>query len=328
MAKTLIDFRAEKGLYLKDVAEKTGIPEDELRAIEASGTMPTELGQRIISQYALPADYFAEPIKIQINSAKKTPANSTKYFFVTALIWGLITSAVASIPSYISMIAASVFSAASAFGGYEAPAILSSSPVNLINNYFPILINVISGIFLAKFILKNTNYSGNIKKYQFLYPILPDAAIIFLSMGLGLIYETVMSKVLDSSASVDSPAYLFASLGSTAGLSLITSIILMLASAFICAKLLDTAITENEEKRVKFFKTLAIIITVSTVLTAIIYVIRCVVAEDIQIVKMIQNMLGYILTVVLAWAVALVKTDNKKLELAVYTVLPILAIIL
>ena len=328
MAKTLIDFRAEKGLYLKDVAEKTGIPEEELLAVEQSGTVPEELGQRIITQYALPIDYFAEPIKIQVNSVKKAPENSTRYFFVVALVWGLITSAVVSIPAYISAITISIFSAASAFGGYETPAFLYSTPFNLINSYFPIIASIVSGIFLAKFILKNTNYSGDIKKYQFLYPVLPDATIIFLSMGLGLIYETIISKMLDSSASIDSPAYIFASLGSTAGLSLITSVILMLTSAFVCAKLLNAAIMEAEAKKAKFFKKLAIIVTVSTILTAIIYVIRCIMTEDIQIVKMITNILGYILTIVVAWAVALVKTDNKKLEFVVYTVLPILAIIL
>ncbi len=325
MAKTLIDFRAEKGLYLKDLAEALGISEDELRAVEQSGAVPAELGQRIIAQYALPADYFAEPVKIHINSAKKTPTNSTKYFFIVALIWGLITSAVASIPAYISMFLTSL---SSVMGGMGIFAFLSSAPVQLFNRYFPSIINILSGILLAKFILKNTSYSGDIKKYQFLYPVLPDATILFLSMGMGLIYEMFISKVLDSSADVNSPAYLLASLGGTAGLSLIISVIVMLASAFACAKLLDAAIMNDEVKKSKFLRTLAIVITISTIITAIIYVIRCVTAEDIYIVQMIQNILGYILTIVLAWAVAVVKADNKKVGLAVYTILPILAIIL
>lgn len=117
MAKTLVDFRAEKGLYLKDLAVALGMTEDELRTVEESGAVPEELGQRIIAQYALPADYFAEPIKIQINSVKKTPKNSTTYFFVAALVWGLITGAIASIPTYISMIATSIVS--TALGGIE-----------------------------------------------------------------------------------------------------------------------------------------------------------------------------------------------------------------
>lgn len=221
MAKTLIDFRAEKGLYLKDVAEAIGVPEDELMAIEQSGTVPAEVGQRIIAQYALPADYFAEPVKVQIHYAKKTPKNSTSYFFVVALVWGLITSTIASIPAYISILATSIFSMASAFGGMAVFNFLASPPFTIFNSYFPVIINIFSGILLAKFILKNTSYSGDIKKYQFLYPVLPYATILFLSMGMGLIYEMFMSKVLDSSADVNSPAYLFASLGGTAGLSLI-----------------------------------------------------------------------------------------------------------
>ena len=44
MAKTLVDFRAEQGLYLKDLAAILEISEDELRTIEASGTVPAETG--------------------------------------------------------------------------------------------------------------------------------------------------------------------------------------------------------------------------------------------------------------------------------------------
>lgn len=327
MAKTLTDFRAEKGLYLKDLAEAIGVPEEELMAIEQSGTVPAEVGQRIIAQYALPADYFAEPVKIQIHSAKKTPKNSTSYFFVVALVWGLITSTIASIPAYISMLATSISSMASAFGGMAVFNFLASPPFTIFNSYFPVIINIFSGIFLAKFILKNTSYTGDIKKYQFLYPILPGATIMFLSMITGLIYELSMAKLLDSSADVSSPSYMFARLLGTGGLSLVVSIILMLASAFVCAKLLDAAIMNDEAKKSKFFRTLAIIITVSAIISAVVYVIRSVTGDNFHLVQIIQNIIGYALTIALAWAVALVKTDNKKVETVVYTVLPILAII-
>lgn len=324
MAKTLVDFRAEKGLYLKDLAVALGMTEDELRAIEESGAVPVELGQRIIAQYSLPADYFAEPIKIQINPTKPNPKNSTKYFFVVALVWGLITGAISAIPSYISMIATTLFS--SAIGGMGTFEILASTPFKLFSSYFPTIITIFSGIFLANYLLKNTNYTGDIKKYQFLYPILPDATILFLSMITGLVYELIMTKVLDGSLDASSPGYLLTSM-SGAAMSFVASIIIMLVSAFACAKLLDAAIMQDEAKKSKFLRTLAIIITVSTVICAVVYIIRSVTAEDFHLVKMIQNIIGYILTVVLAWAVAVVKTDNKKVEIAVYTVLPILAMI-
>lgn len=328
MAKTLIDFRAEKGLYLKDVATALEMSEDELRAVEKSGALPEELGQRIISHYALPADYFAEPMKqekVKIITVKKTPAKPVNYFFGVSLVWGLITGAIAAIPSYISMIATTLFS--SAIAGMGVFEILASTPFTLFSNYFPTIITIFSGIFLAKYILNNTTYTGDIKKYQFLYPILPDATLLFLSMITGLVYELIMSKILDGSLDASSPSYLLTAM-SGAGFSFVVSVVVMLVSAFVCAKLLDAAITEDEVKKSKFLRTLAIIVTASVVVNTVVYVIRSITAEDFHLVQMLQNILGYVLTVVLAWAVALVKTENKKLELAVYTILPIVAIIL
>lgn len=174
--------------------------------------------------------------------------------------------------------------------------------------------------------MKNTNYTGDIKKYQFLYPILPDATVLFISMITGTISQIISKSILGDGTSFSASATMLAATV-VGGISFVVSIIVMLASAFACAKLLDAAITEDEVKKSKLLRTLAIIITVSTVISAVVYVIRSIVTDDIHMGPMIQNIIGYILTTVLAWAVALVKTDNKKVEIAVYTVLPILAII-
>lgn len=48
MAKTLIDFRAEKGLYLKDLAEFLGLSESEFMLIENSGIIPEDIKEKLI----------------------------------------------------------------------------------------------------------------------------------------------------------------------------------------------------------------------------------------------------------------------------------------
>ena len=68
MAKTLIDFRAEKGLYLKDVANAIDISEEELTKIETLNGIPDYIAEKLIVAYNLPEDYFAgekaeQPIK-------------------------------------------------------------------------------------------------------------------------------------------------------------------------------------------------------------------------------------------------------------------------
>lgn len=322
MAKTLVDFRAEKGLYLKDVAEKTGIPEDELIAVEQSGTVPAELGQKIIAHYALPADYFAEPVKAQI--VKKNPSNPLTYFFGVSIVWSIITSIIASIPSYLSMLATSIFSFG--FGGTMIFAFLASTPFKLFNSYFPVIVNIFSGIFLANFIIKKTSYTGDIKKYQFLYPILPGAPVLCVSMLLGLITQTILENSLNDLSFESSHQSMFALLGIN-GITFIVSIITSLLASFVCAKLLYSAAFDGDEKRRKLLRTIAIFATVSYALTAIMYVAYTITSDNYHLGMLIADVISYALGIALVWALALVKTDNKKVETVVYTVLPILAII-
>ena len=88
MAKTLVDFRAEQGLYLKDLAAILEISEDELRTIEESGTVPAEIGQRLILHYAWPEDYFSIPAYNhgKTSKMKKTPEGVSFVLCCTALI--------------------------------------------------------------------------------------------------------------------------------------------------------------------------------------------------------------------------------------------------
>ena len=90
MAKTLVDFRAEQGLYLKDLAAILEISEEELRAVEESGTVPAEIGQRLILHYALPEDYFSLPDynHRKVNSIKKTPEKPMRYFEIVSFASG------------------------------------------------------------------------------------------------------------------------------------------------------------------------------------------------------------------------------------------------
>ena len=58
MAKTLIQFRAEKGLYLKDVAETIDVSEEELAQVETLNGIPDYIAEKLIVAYNLPENYF------------------------------------------------------------------------------------------------------------------------------------------------------------------------------------------------------------------------------------------------------------------------------
>ena len=80
MAKTLVEFRAEKGLYLKDVAEAINVPEEELSKIEALNGTPEYIAEKLIVAYNLPENYFSgEKSEQPIKPIK----NLKSYFFKT-----------------------------------------------------------------------------------------------------------------------------------------------------------------------------------------------------------------------------------------------------
>ena len=311
MAKTLLDLRIEKGLYLKDVAEKTGIPEEELRAIEESGTVPPDIAEILINDYCLTDTYFTVE-----EVGKLTPQKPMKYFFKVSLIWSVIVAAIAAIPVFIISICAVFFSE-----GMQVYNIITD-----VGGFLIKIISIVSGVFLVNYILKKTTFKGNIRKYQFLYPLLPESTVMFLSMISSWITFAWTSKMADDSFVLESP-YFFVFAGAYMIMNFVSAVGVFVVPAYLCAKMLDGAVNEDENERVKFFRVMATLVTISLVISMVIYIVRSV-TEDFQLLLMIKNLIGYVVGIIVAWAVALIKTDNKKIETVVYTVLPILAMIL
>ena len=85
VGKTLAEFRAEKGLYLKDIAEKIGVDEDRLQEIEESGLVPNEVGKKLVVAYNLPTNNFA---RLVVKSQKEA-----KYYFLkVSVIYQLLVA--------------------------------------------------------------------------------------------------------------------------------------------------------------------------------------------------------------------------------------------
>lgn len=171
----------------------------------------------------------------------------------------------------------------------------------------------------VNFILKRTHYTGDIKKYQFLHYAIPSGVIAALSMA-----STGMTNLsYYIRANEDIPA----ALGIEA-IGLIFSLASMIANVYTHALLLKTAIEEDAKNKFTTLKKLAIVVTVSSVLAYIITIVAYILLESTDFFVLIRRFFIYGLYIAVAWAVALVKTDNKKVEIVIYTILPILAIIL
>lgn len=312
MAKTLIDLRAEKGLYLKDVAENTGIPEEELAAIEQSGKVPPDIAQILIDTYYLPDTYFAE----MVISSKVQPKNPMKYFFGVSFVYSILSGIVAGIPLFIGMMINFVISFV---GRGEVDLSVTSNPIfTVFNSIWTSAVSLIACIMFANFILKRTHYTGDIKKYQFLHYAIPSGVIAAISMASAYITEFTLRFKLEENIAV--------ALGIEA-IGLVFSLAVTLISIYISALLLKTAIEEDREKKFKTLKTLAIIVTVSSIIAYILTILSNVIFEYSNFFVLVRRFFVYGLYIAVAWAVALNKTDDEKKNKIVFIILPLISIL-
>ena len=54
--KTLEQFRAEKGLWRSELAEKLNMSEEELSRLEELSEVPPEIAEKITGEYSLPGE--------------------------------------------------------------------------------------------------------------------------------------------------------------------------------------------------------------------------------------------------------------------------------
>ncbi len=312
MAKTLINLRAEKGLYLKDVAENTGIPEEELAAIEQAGIVPPHIAQILIDTYYLPDTYFAEIVV----SSKVQPKSPMKYFFGVSFVYSILSGIVAGIPLFIGMMINFIMSFASR--GEVNFSITNNSIFTVFNSVWTSAISLIGCILFANFILKRTHYTDDIKKYQYLHYALPSGVIAGISMLSAYMTEFAVRLKLEENLAV--------ALGVEA-IGLVVSLAVILISIYISALLLKTAIEENREKKFKTLKSLAIIVTVSSVIAYILTILSNVIFEYSNFFLLIRRFFVYGLYIAVAWAVALTKTDDVKKNKIVFAILPLISIL-
>lgn len=306
MAKTLIDFRAEKGLYLKDVSETTGIPEEELRAVEESGTVPPEIAEIIINDYHLTDTYFTvEEI------GKLTPKNPTRYFIKVSIVYYFLSALVVSVPMVVTYIEIFIKS----FAPNSNFSITDNPIFTVFNSLWGIACAIFSRTLFANYILKSTTFKGDIKKYQFLHHSIPSGAIAFISMVTAFI--TTFSY---KSENMHNSFLLW---------QFINAVISWIAIGLTIAihvKLLKTAVETDVSKKQKTLRNFAILVTISSILAFVLTIVSQALLSEWLLLVIIRRIFVYGLYIAVAWAVALTNPeDEKKCKLA-YTILPLVSI--
>ena len=167
MAKrTIYLFRAEKGVWLSELAERLEMTEQELTVVEQDEIVPEEIAEKIIDFYGLP-EKVKSPFKAKKRIKKITPKKPFGYFLGISIVWMILVSfvlAVIQLPKVASTVTQS--------GG--APQFLA-----IFELICSTLITAVSGVYLSTFIMRRTTYGKRVTKYEFLYPYFLNKMILF-----------------------------------------------------------------------------------------------------------------------------------------------------
>lgn len=313
MAKTLIEFRAEKGLYLKDVAEKIGVTEEELANVEKLNGVPDYIVEKLSVAYNLPENYF---LGEKVEQSTKPIKSLKSYFFKTSLLWYFVFTLILSVPvaivTYITPFLTNLF-------GLTVTSFVRNG-LDFLADIITVGATIVYCNMFAKHIMKKTGLSGDIYKYRYLYEVIPSGAVAAISILTALISTMTLKEALadESKVYLMQIGYVF---------SLIVSLILMVIAAFVMASLLNTAVMDDEILKAKRHKTMAIIVTVSSVLAYILTIYANNLEPFPTYDAIIRRIFVYGIYIAVAWLVYLAKDNNKTKISFAFEILPIISIV-
>ena len=229
----LAEFRAEHNIWRKDLAKMLDVREIELERLEMLGEVPPHIEQVLLAEYNLPDTYFTEDMEraavLQAAAQRYEPKNPLLFFGVVGAVWlvavGLLYSLI-SLPGTV----------ASAFG-FQGNAMLFS----MVETVCRTIVGAVSGIYLGSYLLKKTNFRGEIAAYEFLYPLLPMMAAAWVqplvSMSLGMLFMDEAGQIT--------------SVGSLIFISTLSWLLAAVLEAGYLAYLLDAAARAPGKKKQK-----------------------------------------------------------------------------
>jgi len=294
--RTLAQFRAERQLWRKDVAQTLGISEEELEVLERSSEVPPEIAQKITAAYNLPPDYFAVDLDAvaaaAVQAQKKAPQNPLAYFYKVSFVWqlliGLLMGVITSIPTVIQVATGDV------------PEIL----VNLFG-LVTVTLELVAGFLLCRYILQKTTFAGDISKLKWLIVPLSYFGTQVIN-GIALFFMPTEQQVR---ASLDSN--MFAFFGNFTSSFLFGLIELFLTPLFM-AGILWVASMEDGEVRRKKQKMLFWAMFASLTLYRVLYVLYYVLIAHESVTAPVSTWVWQAVWYLLAVAVLLGATFGPK----------------
>lgn len=298
--KTLYVFRAENGIWRNELSKKIGIDEQTLKQIEDAPEVPQEIAEKVVVAYGLPEDYFI--VDPNAKDKRYKPKNPFKYFLKVSLIWELLIALIFAVVMFPTTMAG-------ALGSGDNPLF------DLLETICKALIIAFSGVYLTSHIVKKTVYGKQITQYDYIYPYLPAQIVI----SLKIIVELVPAIFSQKTDNVILPIIIGAVYG----------VVALVIQGVFTAVLLKSRVEEDEKKRTKTVKKLAVLAIISTAIYTLFVISASMVSSGaIATLQLITLCLELVLLILVSFGIIIGEKRYSKLNKLWFVALPLVAMLL
>lgn len=280
-AKSISQFRAEYGIRLTELSEKTGISEQMLKNIDNVMPAPYDAEQIIIEKYDLPKDYFTGDVII------KRVKDFSAFLFVSVILYFIYIFAASLPKNIISSVMSSFFNAH----------IELTSVIVLIYNAVAV---IICYMLFAKYLGKKYGFSSDKNKYMFLYYLVPNGMLGIISMISAFAYMVLSSENADTALL-------------TTFINGVCSFVIGVGTVFLLAKMLK-CISDGDEKGNKTLKIFYIVYGINEAVVMICTLIFAIVQGEFNLMFILSNVTYFAAT--LAISIGLITKKYEKGETA------------
>lgn len=298
--KTLYVFRAENGIWRNELSEKIGVDEQTLKQIEDEPEVPQEIAEKVVAAYNLPEDYFT--VDPNAKDKRYKPKNPFKYFLKVALVWEFLIAIIFAVVMFPTTIAG-------VLGTGDSPLF------DLLGTVCKALVIAFSGVYLTSYIVRKTVYGKQLTQYDYIYPYLPAQITLCLTIIVELVPALLSQKT-------DNPIVLIAVGG-------VYGIVGLVIQGVLTAVLLKSRVEEDEKKRRKTVKKLAVFAILSTAVYTLFFISASMVSNGaIAPLKLISLCIELFFVILVSFGILVGEKKSPKLNKLWFVVLPITAMLL
>lgn len=308
LSNRIYELRTQKGLSQKELGAILGVSNKAVSKWETGTAIPkTETLIKLAEVFEISTEELLSSVckdenvkdrviyRTPVNVTEKTPKEINKYFLKVSVAFNIIL--------VVSMLLPIVATAIIEFFAFS----LDTLYVTLV---LGMLVNTFAYIKLGKYLTQKSGLIGDFNKHSLLYYVIPNSAVAFIS--------AVSSTMLFLGKEY------IVSYWKSKGLSTLISLISTILSIIVMVVLMNASIEKDVEKRRKTFKTIAIIVTISSLLG---YILKgCTGYLDIGFFMTdFGDLLFVCIDIAIVWLIYSIKESNPKTERVAFTILPIMS---